>query len=137
MFAKKYVEYKGNGLRAALDVYDTTPKNAKNVAHITLKKPVVQEEIKSLLNKAGLDLDTLTGFTTDAIVNNLKYGKASQAVGADLLKFAFKLHNVVPGKESKKIVETRKVTLSKDFNVIKEELTQSVSKSQELLSDLE
>lgn len=137
MFAKKYIEYKGNGAKAALEVYDTNKRDAKNVAHITLKKPIVQKEIKELLTKKGLDLDNLTDYTKNAIVNNLTYGKASQAVGADLLKFMYRLHNVVPGKEVRTVKEERKIVLSHDFNTVKEQLSTTISRSQELLKDLE
>lgn len=135
-FAKKYIEYQGNGAKAALDVYNTNKRNSRNVAHITLKKPHVQQEIKDLLNKNGLDLETLTGVTQEAIYNNLQNGKASQAVGADLLKLMFKLHNVMPSTTKVTIKQERKELLSRDFDSLKEELTQSVTTTQELLKDI-
>ena len=135
-FAKKYIEYKGNGAKAALEVYDTTKEYAKNVAYITLQKEGTKRAIEEIMNKNQLDLDTLTEYGSEAIQNNLTLGKPSQAVGADLLKFYYKLHNVIP-KEGKGIIkQERKILLDKDYNVLREELSTTITRSQDLLQDL-
>lgn len=135
-FAKEYVKNGGNASKAVMEVYNTKKKNAHLIGYQNMKKPVVQKTIQELLNKNGLRLEDLTEITTKAIKHNLQYGKASQAVGADLLKFTYKLHNAIPDKVNHTIKEERKVLVDKDFNTIKEELTQSVSTTQALLNDL-
>jgi hypothetical protein len=94
-----YIKHKGNGAKAALEVYDTTKENAKNVAHITLQKPIVQEELKAQLKAVGLDVTELNSKMAKSIELNMVHGKPSQAVAADMIKFAYKLHDVVPSSK--------------------------------------
>ena len=88
-FAKKYIEYKGNATKAALETYDVKSNRAHTLGYQNINKPVVQKEINRLLDENGLDLNKLTYLTNDAILNNLENGKASQAVRTDLLKFFY------------------------------------------------
>lgn len=142
MFAKAFVEgilkeNKPNASKAALETYNVKPANAPNLGYQLMEKEPVQIEIKSLLDKAGITLDYLSDSSKDAIDYNLKGGKPSQAVGADLLKFMFKLHNAVPEKRTRTIKEERRVILSHDYQTLKNELKLTQTKTQELLQDLE
>lgn len=135
--AKAYVKAKFNGAEAGMEVFNTKKrKNAAVMMRKAMQSPQVQESIQEELKKAGLDKEFINKALYKGISHNLQYGKASQAVGADLLKTAMKIYNYLP-KDSKTVVtEKRKVLLDKDFNTIKEELTQSVSLTQSLLQDL-
>lgn len=135
-FAKEYVKNGGNASKAAYEVYNIKKKNAHTVGYQNINKPVVKRTIQEMLDKNGLKVDELVKMTTKGIKHNLTYGKASQAVGADLLKFVYKLHNVIPEGKQTTTKEIRKVFIDKDFNTVKEELTQSISLTQELLNDL-
>ena len=58
LFTKKYVEHKGNGTQAALEVYDTdSPRVAQNIASENLSNPIIQNRIDQILNKQNLSLD--------------------------------------------------------------------------------
>lgn len=135
--AKAYVKAKFNGAAAGMEVFNTTKRtSAKSMMTKALKVPQVQNDIQEELSKAGMDKEFINKALHKGITHNLTYGKASQAVGADLLKQVMKVYNYLP-KDSKTVVtEKRKVLLGKDYNTIKEELTQSVSTTQALLSDL-
>lgn len=135
-FAKEYVKNGGNASKAALEVYDTKKSDSHVIGYQNLQKPVVQKTIQDLLNKSGLKLEDLTEITTKAIKHNLQYGKASQAVGADLLKFTYKLHNAIPDKVTRVVKEERKVLLDKDFNEVKTQLEATITTTSQLLSDL-
>ena len=135
-FAKAYIENQGNASKAALEAYNIKPEDAPTIGYQNMQKPIVQQTITELLNKAGIDLETLTDYGNEALQNNLTLGKPSQAVGADLLKFYYKLHNAIPKEGKGMIKQERKVLLDKDYNVLREELSTIVTRSQDLLQDL-
>lgn len=134
-FAKEYIKNKFNAQKAALQVYDVKPNLAKQLGHNTLKNPMVQNEIQKGLAKAGLTPEYINESMYEAIEIN-KQGKPSQAVLAQLLTQAQKIYQYIPKDRKEVIREERRVLLSKDFSVLKTELTTSVSTSQELLEDL-
>lgn len=135
-FAKAYIKNKFNARKTALEVYDTTEKQAHNLGHQVVNKPIVQKTIQEELAKAGITLDYINESMYKSIEHNLRYGKASQAVASDLIKHAHKLYNAVPSKGQTTIKEERKILVDKDFNVLKEELTKTVSTTNQLLQDL-
>jgi hypothetical protein len=136
LFAKKYVETLGNGRQSALEVYDVKNKvNASSIAKRNLEKPYVQEEIRKILLRKGIDLDWSTDNLKSAIESNLKEGKPSQAVGADLLKFAFKLHDVIPGSKNLSLSYKKEVIENKDYSEIKDELVKLSEMTKKLLED--
>ncbi len=136
LFAKQYVETLGNKQKASLGVYNVKSKrNANSIAYQNLQKPLVQQEIKHLLQKKGLDPDYLSDNLKDAIENNLKYGKASQAVGADLLKFTYKLWDLIPSNKNLNLNYSRKEIISKDYDEVKKELSKLSEMTKKLLSD--
>ena len=136
LFAKKYVQTMGNAQQAALEVYNTTKKvHAANIGRVNLTKPVVQEEIKKILLKKGIDLEWGSEKLKEAIQMNLEEGKPSQAVGADLLKFIFKLHDVIPGAKSLNLSYSKKEVVDKDYSQLKEELTKLQKLTSQLIDD--
>lgn len=136
-FAKAYIENNGNASKAALEAYDTFPAQAKTIGYQALQKPIVQKTIQELLDKKGITLDYLSDEVKDAISFNLKEGKASQAVGADLLKFMFKLHNAIPASKQVKLSYSRSEKIaSQDYKEITKELAKISQTTQKLLEDL-
>lgn len=137
LFAKKYVDTMGNAQQAALEVYDVKKRStAGNIGHENLKKPLVQEEIKKILVRKGIDLDDMTQDLHDAIKTNLADGKPSMAVGADLLKFAYKLHDVIPGTKNLNLNYSKKEIISnKSYDEIKAELEKLNKLTQKLIEN--
>ena len=135
--AKAYIKSKFNGAEAGMQIFNTKKrKNASVMMRKTLQSPYVQGAIQEELAKTGIDHKFINKHFKLGIENNLKYGKHSQAVGAQLLIQAQKIYNYLPKSKESLVKEERKITLDKNFTVIKEELTQSVTTSQELLKDL-
>lgn len=97
---KNYIDT-GSKTEAALKAYDTKQrKTAYEIAKRALKRPVVHEYLVQMLEKKGLSLEDLGDKLHSAINKNLKEAKPSMAVGADLLKFSFKLLDAVPSTKS-------------------------------------
>lgn len=132
-YARALVKHKFNGAKAVQEVYNTT-KRGKEIAYQNNKKPAVQEEIKKVLNEVGLSIEYIAQEMKGAIEYN-KGGKPSQSVLADLLKQGIKLHQSTLGNKGT-IKQERKILLDKDYNILKEELTTTLTKSKELLEDL-
>ncbi len=99
-FAREYVRNGGNASKAALKVYEVMPKFAKNQGASVLKSPNVQKEIKDILNANGLSLDDLTQKAVDVVNKGLEEGTPSFSSASDMLKFLFKIHDVVPASKS-------------------------------------
>lgn len=136
--AKAYIESDFNGAEAGLKVFNTTKrKHASTMMKKALKSPSVQNAIQEGLVKAGIDQEYINVKFKQAIDNNLTYGKPSQAVGAQLLIQAQKIYNYLPKDNKEVMKQERKIILDKDYNVVKEELTQSTTRSQDLLRDLD
>jgi len=136
-FAKAYVENKGNASKAALTAYNVNKAGAKTLGYQQLQKPIVQKEIKDQLDKAGLSLEVLNEYSLDAISNNLKYGKASQAAGISQLQFLYKLHNALPA--SKKLtmnLSLKDQVVGKDFDEIKKLLEKQAEVTTALLAEI-
>jgi len=95
LFAKKYVENKGNGVKAASEVYDGDYTSNKSIAVQNLQKPVVQLEIQKEMEKAGLTGEYLTQKVFEGIEAGMGV-KATQKDTNQLLNMAFKLLNAFP-----------------------------------------
>ena len=136
LFAQEYVRNKGNKTQAVLAVYDTKSKrNAHSIADDLMVKPVVQEEIKKQLNKAGLDLDYLGDSIKSSIDQNLQLGKPSQAVAMDGIKFLYRLHNVIPANKNMNMNYSKKVVENQSYDEIKETLEKLNKVTEKLLLD--
>jgi len=135
--AKAYIKNKFNGAATGMEVYNTTNRNsAKRMMSKALKSPEVKNAIQEELAAVGITREYINKQMYKAIDKNIELGKPSQAVGAQLLIQAQKIYNYLPKDQATKVRETRKVFLDKDFNTVKEELTQSISLTQSLLNDL-
>lgn len=135
--AKAYIKHKYNGAKAGLEVFNTTNKDsAKAMMHNALKSPDVKKAIQEELAEAGITKEYLNKMMFTAIEKNIKEGKPSQAVGAQLIIQGQKIYNYLP-KDSKTVLkETRRVFLDKDYNEVKTQLEATVSTTQALLEDL-
>ena len=51
MFAKAYIKNKFNATKSALEIYDTTTKQAHNLGHQVVNKPIVQKTIQAAQEK--------------------------------------------------------------------------------------
>lgn len=132
-----YIKKNFNGAQAALEVYDTTKKNAGNLAAQVLNKPAVKEELKRQLDAAGLSIDNINEFAFQAVSKNINDGKPSQAAGVSMLQFLYKLHNAVPGNKS----STTKLSLSASLSPqqvaeLIPQLKNMSTKSNELIEDI-
>lgn len=136
-FAKAYVENGGNASKAALEVYDTTKKDAHNLGHQVLKKEVVKQQIDKLLDKSGLSLETLNDYSFEVVNNGIKFGKPDTKAAVTMLQFLYKLHNAVPSNKSTSLKLSMKGNLSQD-NVDKVITTLSTlsTKSTQLIDDI-
>lgn len=89
-FAREYVESSGNGTQSALKTYDTKdPNTASMIASENLRKPIVQEAILDILERSGIDLDTVTHIHSRNMKQDKHLGVSQTAV-----QDAYKLHNV-------------------------------------------
>jgi phage terminase small subunit len=137
LFAQKYIEKKGNGAQAALEVYDVSPKTAKDVAYQNLQKPVVQEEIRKELDKAGLTVNYLNSKSKKVIDLVDKVDPKTIGVATNHLQFVYKLHNVLPAKKSMHMsMSLRDQLPSKDFDEVKEQLQKLTDTTNALLEEV-
>lgn len=136
MFAQKWVENRGNGTQAALQVYDADYDNASAIAHENIRKPAVLNEIKKCMTRAGLTLESLSEYGKQALVAGLGE-KATNSDAIRMLETFFKLWGVYPDKRSLKLNYSFKETnknqdipdLVKQLNILQE-------KTSKLLQDL-
>jgi hypothetical protein len=136
LFAHEYVKNRGNGVKSALAVYDTDYIGAKNISTQNLDKPAVQNEINKLLKKNGLTLDSSTEYLKKYIDKSIE-SKPSFSVGADLLKFVFKLYNAIPINKSMNLSYSKVERLPvEDFKKIQELLTKLNDNTTKILNDL-
>lgn len=135
-FAKAYIENGGQVNKAVFEAYPVKDKkNANTLGHALLEKPMVQEEIQRLLNKSGITLDYLNDNVKQAIELNLEQGKPQMGVAADLLKFMYKLHNVIPANKSMNLNYSRKEIINKPYAELKEDLEKMNKLTAKLLVD--
>lgn len=136
LFAQKYVELKGKGTDAAMQVYDVKKRaTAKSLAHQNLDKPIVQEEIKKILQSVGLTMTNAGEYLKTAISSGLgeKATNSDSLRGLDML---FKMHNAYPATKSLKLSYSRQEqTLSKDFTELTAELRKMNEATSTLLSE--
>lgn len=137
-FAKAYIENNGNASLAAKESYDVKSyRDAMDIGHQNLKKPIVQETIKELLDKSGLSMESLNNYSQKAVELSLSRGKPTFASGVSMLQFLYKLHNALPKKESVHFSFSRRESLTvKTFDESKKDLETQTEANQKLLQDL-
>lgn len=138
MFAHKYVE-KRNGTQAALEVYNSkSRRNAKLISTRLMKKPLIQAEIKSILDQVGLTAEHSGKYLKDAIVQGLESGKATVGDSLRGLDMVFKLSNAYPASKSIKMSYSRvDQTVSKDMKEVAETLKKLNEATSRLLASTE
>lgn len=97
-FVKKYIEHKGNGTKAALEVYDTSDSNvAHAIASENLQKPTIKRAIELSLERVGLNDDYISEILKEATVAGIgqKPTNADTLRGIDMM---LKLKDAYPNK---------------------------------------
>jgi len=116
LFIQEYIKSNGNGTQSALKVYDTIDKpTAGSIATENLKKPEIQQELKTILQRRDLQLDRFTNKLSDIVGSEPLKGYS----GADIVeavKTGLKLHGVLTD---------RKVTTTYNLNADLEKLSTS------------
>lgn len=138
IFARKYVEKNFNGTQAVLDSpYNVGSKaSAKQIASQNLRDPLVQKEIKAVMQEKGMSEDWLIDKMKGAIEYNLDEGKPNQAVGANLLDKALKIYNAYPATKNMSMRISLKEQLpDKNFDEIKSMLKELQAKTASIIDD--
>lgn len=137
LFAQKYVDKKGNGAQAALDVYDGDYDDAKDIAYQNLQKPVVQREIEKELNRRGLTIDYLNNKSKKIIDLIEDENPKTLGVATSHLQFVYRLHNALPAKKSMNMsLSLRDQMPTQDFNEVKNHLKKLTETTQALLEEV-
>lgn len=136
-FAQEYVKKNGNATQAALATYDTNNYSSANaIARETLQKPLVQEEIKDILNSSGLDIASIS-----SKVRHIVEREPDKVTDQGVLRAAemlYKLHGAFPASKSARL----NINLSERYKDYKyqdliKELKLTRSSTEKLLGDLE
>lgn len=139
-FVKKLIET-GNQTKAFELVYNTHSKRRESIrtmAKDVMKRPIVKEYLNEQLNRAGLSLENLNDKLYNAINHNLDNGKPSQAVGGDLLKFSYKLHDAIPSNKtlSAKLSIKAEGAQVTDLNALQQQLQDLAKSNEAILNEL-
>lgn len=133
-FVKKYIEKKGNGTQAALEVYDVKNANvAHSIASENLRKPAIQQKIREALEAKGLTPESIAEYLKRAIVS----GIGVKATNADSLRGLDLYAKLTGAYESVVIEQSYKVKLQKmGHKELKIELEKLTKTSNSLINDL-
>ena len=136
-FAEEFVKLNGNATQAALRTYNVNDKKvAQAISSENLSKPIVQDEIKEVLNKVGLNLTAVS-----ARVRNIAFQEPEKVTDQGVLRAAemlYKLHGAFPASKSARL----NINLSERYKDYKyqdllKELKLTRSSTEKLLGDLE
>jgi hypothetical protein len=121
-FIKEYART-GNGTQSVLSAYNIKNKQvASNYSTELIKKPLIKKSIEQVLNRSGLDLDSISDKVGSILHSEIKEVKANDALrAADIL---YRLHNAYPASKS----------ISARFNITKK---YEDMKYQEVLKELD
>lgn len=134
LFSKEYVENGGNATQAALKAYDADYVQAKNIGNQNLDKPIVQDEIKRQLEKAGITEEYLHEKSKHVIDLIDDEDPKTLPTATNHLQFAYKLHNAIPA--SKHDVRSVSLNVTNDVNLIKDQIKANTDKLNALLEVL-
>ena len=135
-FAEEFVKLNGNATQAALRTYNPKNYNSANaIAVENLQKPLVQEEIRDVLNRVGLNLTSIS-----ERVRNIAYAEPTKVTDQGVLRAAemlYKLHGAFPASKSARL----NINLSERYKDYKyqdliKELQATRLSTEKLLSDL-
>jgi len=100
LFVQEYIKNKGNGTQSALKVYNTTDDNtARMIASDNLTKPIVQQELKTLLQRKELQLDRFTNKLSDIVGSEPSKGYSGSDI-VEAVKTGLKLHGVLQDRKT-------------------------------------
>jgi phage terminase small subunit len=103
LFAQEYVASRGNGTKSALKVYDT--KNymvAESIGSENLSKPIVQNEIRRILEERGLPIELLIDIHKRNLTQSKQLAVSQSAVDTGYKLYGY-LNNDNPEKSATKI----------------------------------
>lgn len=138
-FVKKFIENKGNGTLAAMDVYDVKNYNtAHAISSENLQKPTIQREIEQALERTGLNDEYISELLREATVA----GIGQKATNSDTLRgieMMLKVKGAFPDRMHKSAhlrIDYRQELEKKSVKEIEEELRRVEAKTRELLEDI-
>ncbi len=96
-FAAEYSENGGNGVKAALEVYDTDDYSTANqIAVENLQKPIVQDELRRLLKEADVTPKRALRVVSDVMDAMKKNGEEDHPTRLRAADMSLKLHGAYP-----------------------------------------
>lgn len=121
-FVKQYIKNKGNGTKAALEVYDTKNAHvAQSIATENLSKPVIKETIEDAMKKEGITSSLILGQ-----ISNISSQLTDKWSGDTILKAnieLLKLMGAYPGsKHSNLNINVKGNIKDLNFGEVKDEL---------------
>ncbi len=102
-FVKAYLRT-GNKKQAALEAYDTSERNANQVATETLKKPTTIEYMKRIMDQAGMTDEAVANglkLITEAGLSEQSLKQANPAHALKALEMTSKLKDLFPAEKKK------------------------------------
>ena len=97
-FIKQYAENGGNGVKAALEVYDTSDYGTANqIAIANLQKPTVQNRLNRLLREGDVTMERALQKVSDAMDAMKGKGEEDHPTRLRAADMSFKLHGAYPG----------------------------------------
>jgi hypothetical protein len=135
-FVKKYLENKGNGTQAAMDVYNAKNYNTAHViASENLHKPTIQRGIEQALEHAGLS----DKYISDMLRKATEAGLGKKADNADSLR-GIEMMLKLKGAFPKQIIQSAHLRINlrqdlekKEYKELKKKLKEMQKISSELL----
>ena len=99
-FVQEYIKSKGNGTQSALKVYDTKDYNiAHSIGSENLQKPAIQEELRTILQRKELSLQTFTNKLSDITASEPAKGYSGSDI-VEAVKTGLKLHGVLQDRKT-------------------------------------
>jgi hypothetical protein len=102
LWLQKTVEYNGNGVQAARDVYDRTPQSAYAIASQNFNHPRIRPDLEKAFLAHGVTPDKLAGTIGEAL-NARKSDEADHAVRFTAVRVATKILQADKVKEQRSI----------------------------------
>ena len=103
-FVKEYAENGGNGVKAALQTYDTSDYNTANqIAVENLQKPTVQTELARLMKESDVTPKRTLRVVSDGMSATKGNGEPDHPTRLRAADMSFKLHGAYPSNQQSSI----------------------------------
>lgn len=139
LFIKKYLENKGNGTQAAMDVYNVKNANtAHSIASENLRKPTIRREIELALEAKGLTDEYISELLRKATVAGLGQ-KATNSDSLRGIEMMLKVKGAFPSKIQRSAhlrIDYKEELMKMSPSELKEELRKTTERTAELLRDI-